>query len=81
MRNANKAKSLAAADLVKRNPAGEDGRIEIEPLMLQLAADGVDVSSLSENEWIEVLVDAGASYETAFEQLEEVASWGVTDEA
>lgn len=55
-------------------------RIEIQDLMADLGKRGVNVSSLTSGQWIDLLIEAGMDPDEALAQAENIASWGVTDE-
>lgn len=79
-----KAAKIAMTELAARNPPLEDlkeeVRLNIPDMALRLQEDGVNVSSLTEDEWRAMLVAQGLDEEDATELLEDIASWGVTDE-
>jgi len=80
-----KAAKLALKALTPLNPPVvgnrlEQIRLQIPEMALRLQTDGVNVSSLTEDQWRSILVAQGIDEEDATEVLEDIASWGVTDE-
>lgn len=74
---------LAKQYLVRENPPREDSLDEaqerVSELCMELASKGVNVSSLSEAQWIEQLEAMGLEADQISVLIEDIAQWGITD--
>ena len=77
------ALQLAKQYLVRENPPREDildeAQERVTDLCMELASKGVNVSSLSEAQWIEQLERMGLEADQISVIIEDIAQWGITD--
>lgn len=79
-------RSIAMRALAKPNPAHIGGnedlavRLNIPDIALEADAAGTNLSSLGPEDYYDLLEQQGVSGDKALAHLEEIASWGVTDE-
>jgi hypothetical protein len=89
MKNKRKALAIAKKALAQTNPSPRKKQtgvqkhagniVAIDNMAMEMASGGVDISSLSDAEWLELLKGRGMSDDEAMMALENLAAYGVTD--